>query len=203
MKNSEQLNALSAIKFPLMICIVCIHVQCSSIYGTFDWYVIHFLGEIVGRIGVPLFLFISGFMFFTNISKDYSIKDFLLKYKGKIIRRLRTLVIPYVLWNLIAIPFALIKDGIEFNFSTFIHCFWDYSRDGTWFFPVNGVLWFLRDLFIVSCLSPVMFLLLKFCKASMLLLLIILLFIFHNDTFLDRSIIVSFICFLMGGGNIF
>ena len=78
MKDGEQLNALSAIKFPLMICIVCIHVQCSSVYGSFDWYIIKFLGEIVGRIGVPLFLFVSGFMFFANIAKDCSTDNFFI-----------------------------------------------------------------------------------------------------------------------------
>lgn len=200
MKDGEQLNALSAIKFPLMICIVCIHVQCSSVYGSFDWYIIKFLGEIVGRIGVPLFLFVSGFMFFANIAKDCSTDNFFIIYKNKIRRRLRTLVVPYLLWNLIAIPFIFLKDGIEFNVNNIIHSFWDYTNVGTWFFPVNGVMWFLRDLFVVSLLAPVIFLLLKFCYVYIIIFSIVVLFVFHNTNFLDWSLLVSFMCFVLGGG---
>ena len=199
MKDNEQLNALSAIKFPLMICIVCIHVQCLSIYGTFDWYVIKFLGEIVGRIGVPLFFFISGFMFFANISNDCKINSFFFIYKGKMRRRLRTLVIPYLLWNLIAIPFVFLKDEVEFNFYNIISAFWNYTNDGTWFFPVNGVMWFIRDLFIVSLFSPIIYFLSKSCNAYLISFTLIILFIFHNIELFNWSLFVSFICFTLGG----
>lgn len=68
MTFKEQLNSFSAVKFPLMLAIVCIHVQTNPAQMTFDYFYVKFWAEAVGKIGVPLFFFISGIMFFATLT---------------------------------------------------------------------------------------------------------------------------------------
>ena len=55
--------------------------------------------EGIARIGVPLFFFISGFLFFyyDDFSKNV--------YLGKIKKRFKSLVVPYIFWNLVVVGF--------------------------------------------------------------------------------------------------
>ena len=45
-----------------------------------------------------------------------------------------------------------------------LNAFWNMRSDGHWFFPVNGTLWFLRELFIVSILFPLPLLIVRYVK---------------------------------------
>lgn len=162
MTFKEQLNALSVIKFPLMLAIVCIHVQTNPPQMTFDYFYVRFWGEAVGRIGVPLFFFISGLMFFGNVDNDKSVSYFIRNsWKAKMKRRLRSLLVPYVIWNLTAFLFFYIKKDVDLTLGNLLRALWNCKTDGYWFFPINGVFWFIRDLFIVSFLSPVVYLFLS------------------------------------------
>ena len=45
---------------------------------------------------VPLFFLISGFLYFTGCESQFGLKDYMAKNR----KRLRTLLIPYLLWNI-------------------------------------------------------------------------------------------------------
>lgn len=203
MTFKEQLNAFSAVKFPLMLAIVCIHVQNAPKLMTFDWYYVKFWAEAVGRIGVPLFFFISGLMFFCNIESYKSIPYFIkYSWKGKMKRRLRSLLVPYIIWNLIAFLFFYIKKDVDFTFSNLMHSLWDFKKDGFWFFPINGVFWFIRDLFIVSICSPLIYLFISHIGKTRLggvICTLIILFMIINTQYSGGSLIETFILFSVGG----
>ncbi len=116
MTFKEQLNALSAVKFPLILAVVCVHIQNSPIPMTFDWYYVKFFAECVGRVGVPLFFAISGYMFFCNIDRQSGLSNFCYKvWPSKMLRRVRTLMLPYMLWNAISLLFIWVKDCYDFS----------------------------------------------------------------------------------------
>jgi surface polysaccharide O-acyltransferase-like enzyme len=134
------------------------------------------LSHVLTHIAVPTFYLISGFLFFINFQK-WSWKG----YKKKLSSRIKTLLVPYLLWN--AIPFLLavlamlaavaIKgkpiEGVE----TFIveknwHIFYDCNEWGTtrinWLGenlrmtgPYDLPLWFLRDLIVVTMMTPIIY----------------------------------------------
>ena len=83
---------------------------------------------------MPTFFVMSGFLFFANVEQFN--KEI---YWQKIGRRVKTLLIPYIVWNLL----------MAVKLKTFnLSIFWE---------PANMPLWFLRDLIIVSLLTPIIY----------------------------------------------
>ena len=72
----------------------------QSCYGN----ILYFIQEAICRSAVPVFFIISGYLFFQNITEFK--KE---AYSSKVKSRIRTLFIPYLLWNLIALTENLIK----------------------------------------------------------------------------------------------
>lgn len=128
---------------------------------------------------VPVYFFISGYVFFLSITEGYTQKIYL----NKIRNRVKTLFIPYVIWNIIPVLFFLFlyfpplssvfgKNISELNISwqAIFNTFWDHNNgifgDGiietNWpVLPQNGPLWFLRDLMALTLVSPIIYLLIK------------------------------------------
>lgn len=178
-------RAISATRFPIILGPVMIHCQTgfdSTPYRLF-W------GEMVGRITVPLFFIISGYLFFQKF--DGSIDA----YKCKLKKRVSSLVIPYLLWNLLAFLFYWgigVAEGDDFLLS-----FWvvDYHSGHS---PADGPLWFLRTLILLLPLTPVVYGLNKnryFCWISLVLYLLL----FTNTGVFRQGTIFGFACFNLGG----
>ena len=85
-----------------------------------------------------MFFLISGYLFFANVEKFT--KEV---YLQKIRRRIKTLLIPYIIWNLLMV--IKLKDF-------YLSFFWK---------PANLPLWFLRDLMIVTLLTPIIYIVVK------------------------------------------
>ncbi len=90
------------IRFPLILVIIFFHVRFSNVnFVDADIDVEHFIlydylsypFELIGHIGVPLFFFISGYLFFTK-------RVLIRKYISSIKKRVKSLLVPYVLWNI-------------------------------------------------------------------------------------------------------
>ena len=180
--TSDRLDSdvINLLRFILSVLVVMIHVDGRLVYsqysgswngGLFDTFHIMF-AQGVCRVAVPLFFLMSGFLYFNNLeqwNKDVYIK------KEK--RRVKSLLIPYIIWNVIAlvifVSFQIINEGFSlygiqsiWNQYGGLRFLWDNNRvvdecsrnilgvtmhNG---FPFNGPLWFLRDLFIVTLMSP-------------------------------------------------
>ena len=147
-----------------------------------DWYYyfIKFFSDVLPRIGVPLFFIISGFLFFYR--KDFNG----VVYKQKLKTRARTLLVPFFLWNVLAIlltashklPFlsSVFPNGYktEFHFSLiriFNTFFANLKNEGIFVtpitdelaevsqmpFPIDVPLWYVRDLMVMILLSPIIY----------------------------------------------
>ena len=115
------------------------------------------------RTAVPAFFLISGYLFFSQLKQwNHGI------WIGKIKKRIKTLLVPYLIWNIIAFGvYYLVQcvklKGIESLVACFqskggFHIFWD-SNSG--WMPMDFPLWFIRDLMAVALFSPFIYLLIK------------------------------------------
>ena len=119
----------------------------------------------VCNIAVPLFFVISGYLFFY---KDQGFTSEL--YKNKIKKRAKSLLLPYLIWNLMILVLYIIIQNVapsmnsgrtklvlDFTFNDFISCFWSMEGVNGMATPIDGPLWFIRDLMVMIILSPLFF----------------------------------------------
>lgn len=157
-----QSRSLNALKVIMILFVIYIHMnptaeRCGEI--AMWWHSINV-------VAVPVFFIISGYFFFYNTNvfdKEAYIK--------RLRKRIKTLLIPYLLWNLL--PVILITGGnmysIIFRGKSFdalkefyiglwddglYHIWWD-KTSGT--MPFDSPLWYVRDLIVISILSPIIY----------------------------------------------
>lgn len=147
-------------------------------------YPIHLLSQIIFAPAVPLFFMISGYLFFWDI-EIYDIP----KYKHKISRRIKTLLIPYLIWNMLyLIPLMtanFLKDK-DYSLWLLIENLWvcpdqsDRIPQMILATPVDPPLWFIRDLMVCMAISPLIWIVLK-NKWSLVVTLITLSFLYFSS----------------------
>ncbi len=184
-------ETISVLRFPLTVGIVFYHYNLAKsglivdgvTYGLShpDWYdcVIRFFSEAALDVGMPLFFFFSGFLFFYR--KTFT-KEL---YIHQLRTRAKSLLIPFFLWNLIAILLPLFlsslsssanKLEIHVSLERLFHTFFaNFQNEGILVSPVNShssevsrnpypidvPLWYVRDLMVMALFSPVIFLLIR------------------------------------------
>lgn len=165
---------ISFLRFPLIVGVVIIHSACKTGNVLADSLSVLF-SDIIAKVSVPCFFLISGYLFFVNIEKlSYE------QYVKKIRTRFKSLLIPYLIWIIIPIIIILIKNRELLSLSETLRMFWDVESSTRtnllgWpikiAFPINGPLWFMRDLIILCILSPIIYYFLRLCKCWGLILL--------------------------------
>ena len=154
------INLFEILRFPLICMVVLIHIlqwdKKADIMQSWYSNVLYFFQEAICRSAVPVFFIISGYLFFQNITEFK--KDI---YSSKVKSRIRTLLIPYLLWNLIALIENLTrhlpmlssvfpnshKQIIDVYY--FIGAFW--AIDGGC--PILYPFWYIRDLMVLILIS--------------------------------------------------
>lgn len=189
MKEDKLISeTISLLRFPLTVFVVFIHynmgVRGFSLHGVtygldapewFRW-VTAFFSDVLPRTAVPLFYIISGYLFFRGGSFDTDV------YLRKLSTRASTLLVPYLLWNVIAVlvqlshrlpflstvfPSAHLME-VQLTplrlFRTFFDNYWNRGilvtpeNDGMVSelpYPADGPLWYVRDLMVMVLLAPV------------------------------------------------
>lgn len=195
-----QSKTIDYLRFPMALAVVFIHsagdVPMSQVhYDAFtglDFYNLLRIvfSHVLTHIAVPVFYVISGYLYFLNV-KQWSWNE----YKRKSRSRLYTLVIPYLLWNVAALllfgGWSVVKHYMAshvWDFSLFLEqmrglsWLWNVNEWGAnrtnWLGytvpmtgPINLPLWFLRDLIVVSALSPLVYYWVRYTRKWGLLLL--------------------------------
>jgi len=180
-------NVILFLRFPLIIGVILIHSTGEGIMNQGEEImknagILHqistlIFSNILARTAVPLFFFIAGFLFF------YKLKNFgFNEYKSNSYKRIKSLLIPYIIWNFIVIIIFYLKDLYfpqftsgkhelmqNMSFKELLLCFWSYDNGG---YPKCYQFWFIRDLMVVFfCLSPVIYWCIKKIKIFFVLLL--------------------------------
>lgn len=185
-RNSIQSRALAMLRFPLAALVVLLHTKYEGESTDVAYYVVHYvIGNIV-TLSVPAFFFMSGYLFFM-CKEPFSFSIFIKKMKKKI----KGLLLPYILWNLIAylmgIAYKMAKDHTIGDIMPWdlISIFWAQGEGITttsilgYSYPVivspaSGVLWFIRDLIIMMLCSPFIYIIIKRIKWGVFPLLFLL-----------------------------
>lgn len=154
------------LRFPLACAVVLLHAGeiSEGSYGT-DFYSLLriVLSQGICRIAVPCFFLISGCLFFSRLDEwDTSV------WLGKLKKRFSSLVIPYLLWNIVALVVGFAYGWLRAKVSGgpcwslpetldrfgWANIFWSC----TYGCPIDYPLWFIRDLIIFVAISPLSFL---------------------------------------------
>lgn len=169
-EDGAMLTTASFMHFPLMMIVVLNHIYISGLKlgAGVDAFVVgsYTLSKIVGNMAVPCFFFISGYLFFRNV-ESLSVK----LYCDKLRRRVRTLLQPYLLWNILILAlyaigqmaFLSLFSGAntkiaDYSVAEWAQAFW--CVEGTQS-PINPPLWYIRDLMVMVVLSPILYCLMK------------------------------------------
>ena len=187
--------AITWLRFPLIFLIILLH--CYSVqrlegsHGTY-FKVLYPFSLWLGETGVPGFFFISGFLFF--LSKK--------AYYQKLQARSHTLLIPYLLWNLILLTLYLVSWAVGypqdingrsitgFTIIDYVRLFWDRgSFDDGNFVPLLCPLWYIRNLLIMSILSPILYYIIRYAREVFLLAITFWWMISYHNAFIPQTIL--------------
>lgn len=176
----NNVNCLSVIitwvRFPLIFLIIMLH--CYSVQrleGGHDLYFkfVYPFALWLGETGVPAFFFISGYLFFVSRKS----------YIAKLQSRFHSLFIPYILWNILILLFYVFvyalgypqeingKNIANFTLIDYLRLFWDRgSYDNGNYVPILCPLWYIRNLIIMSIISPLLYYIIRYTRELFLII---------------------------------
>ena len=188
-------EAITWLRFPLIFLIILLH--CYSTVGLPGDHGLYFrllypFSLWLGETGVPGFFFISGFLFFLSTKR----------YHQKLKTRFHTLLIPYLLWNALLLGLYIIAyiagypqdiNGMsiaDYTYIDYIRTFWDRgSYDNGNFVPILCPFWYIRNLLIMSILSPLFFYLVKFGREVFLSAVVVWWMMTPHNAFISQTIL--------------
>ncbi len=179
------------LSFAAILFIVAIHNSATNQYQITEdlftnttWFIRNLFAYGIGSIAVPFFFFISGLTFFRNYKPKL--------YKQKMISRINTLLIPYLIWNLVGIIFAILytftplsniisgREQIVLNPENIFQ--------GIFFYKYNYHFWFMYSLIVFVILTPFFHILLSKKWLGITFIPIFLCLPLISDSFLHISL---------------
>lgn len=185
---SDKLKVISLISMIMVVFLHSYNINVNfntgnlSFNSGYNLFIQNFLSQGLVRIAVPVFFMISGFLFFLKFNGTKN--EFKIKYK----KRIKSLLIPYLLWSIYGLIFfyllQLIPQSKDFFVNNLISNYSFLNILETIFInPIPYQLWFLRDLFIMVFFSPLIYLLIKYLRFFPILFLLIIWFGFVDFNF--------------------
>lgn len=172
-------NVFDWLRFPLIVFVVYIHsfgepkevgtIDFGSL-SPMDFYNLFriSISHVLTHIAVPTFFFISGYLFFGKLEVWNK-----AVYLDKLKRRVRTLLIPYLIWNtlyiLLTVQSISRHEGLDALLAFLDEKGWLLLYWKVYLVP----LWYIRDLMVVSLLSPLIYYLFKHARLFGLFLLLV------------------------------
>ena len=188
-------EAITWLRFPLIFLIILLHcystVRLPGDHGLY-FEIIYPFSLWLGETGVPGFFFISGFLFF------YSRKRYLQKLQA----RFHTLLIPYLLWNTLLFGLYILafiagypqdingKSIADYTFIDYVRAFWDRGTyDNGNFVPILCPFWYIRNLLVMSVLSPLFYYIIKSVREFFILFVAICWLFTPHNAFILQTIL--------------
>lgn len=98
-------------------------------------------------------------------------------YKQILIKRVKSLIVPYLLWNLASLILNILGGNILFHSKDIGDILILFIKQTPSLGPINHPLWYLRDLFIFVLISPICYIIGKSVFKHVLFLVLILLWL--------------------------
>lgn len=189
---SDKLRVLSFVSVIMVVFIHSHHLKITytsrviSLGGSVNAFLQNIISEGIARVAVPLFFAISGYLFFLGMKGGWH--EFAAKFK----RRIKSLLVPYLLWSAWAILLYALLQQLPQSKPFFTQgLIADYTLikwlDTLFFNPIPYQFWFLQSLMMLVLCSPMLYYVLKYLGAWLLLPL----FILWSDLFRFTFIIFS------------
>ena len=165
-------NKFKILSFISMVMVVYLHAYIPMDSENIVSFIQYYFSQEITRTAVPLFFIISGVLFFRNINHfDRSL------FYSKIKRRIRSLLIPYLIFSGLGFIFVYVVQQFVTTQSykqianlSLSECLYTFL-----FQPIGCYqLWFLKDLFILTLLSPCIYYGLKKIKVWLIICLFLL-----------------------------
>ena len=187
--NTLESKVIDWLRFPMAAAVVLLHagsLGCDSSYPIYSTLCI-ILPNGICRIAVPLFMLFSGYFFFKGLEVwDKSL------YCEKLRKRINTLLLPYLAWNLLAFLLTFgytalrlkLHEELDPSFLNqvrgwnFFRIFWNYNEG----MPIDYPLWFVRDLFLFTIASPLLFFFIKKGQLAFIIILALIYLAFGGFT---------------------
>ncbi len=150
------------------------NVGLDNSHESLDWILTKILSNGIGNIVVPFFFMIAGLHFFTFRNDEIDIKK---EIKRKVLRRMKTLFVPYILWNIICYAFYFVLTHTALvnllNDTSVVELSINNLLYGIFLHKYNYPFWYLRDLILFTLFSPLIYCILtrKWLSELMLILL--------------------------------
>ncbi len=159
---------IAILSFLSIISVVFIHARTidhlhrdGSAFYAGNFIIQNFVAEGLCRTAVPFFFTFSGFLFFASLAPTFS------GFKAKFASRVRTLIVPYLLWNCLGLLILYIVQSLHGNATMageklirsytvidFLNRLYPH--------PVQYQFWFLLDLLVYVLASPLLYLLIRY-----------------------------------------
>lgn len=181
--SNETSKKITILNYICCILVVFIHssgykyfeLNSLGFYGRITEEIIDFFTNDITEMSVSFFFFISGFLFFKDASVYGNSID-LVYFKEKWKKRIKTLLIPYLIWNTIWMLFIVIITNIpvivshieslglfEKSFSSVLQ--------GIFLFRYAGITWYIFYLMIYMLLSPLIVICLRYKWGAILIII--------------------------------
>lgn len=209
--DNSSSQRIAVMRFPLIVGVVFIHTYGNTIHfsdstvligdGSFFFnFIQNIMSQGIARTAVPLFYLMSGYLFFVNFSWSYN------NYLKKIQSRGRTLMIPYLFWNIFTLSLIAVAQYISvtkfyfsdhnaqistYNAYDYLNAIFGFTRE-----PIAYQFWFIRDLMVIILITPAIHYIAK--KHSIVVLVIISFLWFFNYWPLYAPSAVAFAFFYIG-----
>lgn len=194
--DNRQSTLIKAMRFPLIVMVLFAHSLTIPRPEVLDggWGCYYYLTELIShglcKLPVCWFFVFSGYFFFFSLKEG----EFSMGWTwGKWKKRFRSLLLPYVIWNLLAVAVIILKSWLFSCVGLGEDPQMEWVREWNvlgwlWGSQPNFPLWYMRDLVIMSLLVPVLYFLLKNAKIGALIVAIIYLLPVYPDIPGDRAI---------------
>lgn len=172
-------ETIGVLRFPLMVCVVLIHTIIPNqenhlIVDIFNCYIVN----LFVHIAVPLFFFISGFLFFYGVDRFGR-----SEYWNKLKKRVKRIFVPFVFWGMLFMIIKYVSCCLGFEDVDYI-----FNHPLKWIYfvlwnPINFPLWFVRDLIFVIIISPLIYMLIKRLKIVSVIFMGFAWLFYHGNIF--------------------
>lgn len=185
-QHKNQNFAIDFLKLILILGVVSIHsnvlIDVDMPEDRAGYIIVEFLSSKLTLICVPCFFILSGYLYFRNIS-HFNVEI----YKNKLRSRFYSLILPYFLWNFIALALTIVKimffdfpsygliENGEISIFKLIEGIIDYTNG----YPYAFAFWFIRNLIVFIVLSPLVYIIIR--KKWIIILLLMPMLIFDID----------------------
>lgn len=173
-RDSVWSRSLDMLRFPLALFVIMEHVFVANMFGltttpdSLAGCMILFVKVFISGQSVPVYFFISGFLFFLGYRLTME------SFSKKISTRVKSLLVPYIIWNVLAVIalylpllpglgslMPTLSATVKFDLSLSSLWEWFVMSDTSYHLPADPAMWYIRNLMVVCLFTPFIGLLLR------------------------------------------